>query len=99
MKASKLLCKGCIGYWYYAIKAQSKGEKVEDIPIVFEFGDVFLENLPGLPLQRKTDFEIELVSGAQPISKPPYQMAPTELRDLKIQLDELLQKGFVRPSV
>jgi len=59
----------------------------------------FPEELPGLPPPREIDFEIELVPGAQPISKTPYRMAPTELKELKTQLDELLQKGFIRPSV
>ena len=52
----------------------------------------------GLPC-KENDFEIELIPGASPISKAPYCMAPIELRKLKIQLDELLQKGFTRPSV
>ena len=64
-----------------------------------EFPDLFPEELPGLPPQREIDFEIELISGAQPISKAPYRMAPMELKELKTQLEELLQKGFIRPSV
>jgi len=78
--------------------AQSKVEKAEDIPVVCEFRDVFPEEWAGLPLQREIDFEIELVPNAQPISKASYRMAPTELKELKIQLDELLEKGFIRPS-
>ena len=73
--------------------------KVGNIPVVCEFPDVFLEELPGLPPQREIDFKIELIPGAQPISKVPYRMAPTELKELKTQLDELLQKGFIKPSV
>jgi len=95
MKASKLLCQGCVGYWCYAINTQEKEEKEEDIPMICEFRDVFPEALPGPPPQREIYFEIELVHGAQPISKAPYHLAPTELRELKIQLDELLQKGFI----
>jgi len=66
---------------------------------VCEFPDVFPEELPGLPPQREIDFEIELILGAQPIFKAPYRMAPTKLKELKTQLEELLQKGFIRPSV
>ena len=73
--------------------------KIEDIPIVCEFPNVFPQELPGLPPPREIDFEIELVPGAQPISKTSYRMAPTELKELNTQLDELLQKGFIRPSV
>jgi len=99
MKASKLLCQGCIEYWCYAIDTQTKEEEVRNIPVVCEFEDVFPEELPGLPLQREIDFAIELIPGAQPVSKAPYRMAPTELKELKVPLDELLQKGFIRPSV
>ena len=90
MKASKLLCQGCIGYWCYAIDTQTKEEKGENIPLVCEFEDVFLEELPRLPPQREIDFGIKLIPGAQPISKAPYRMTLTELKELNIQLDELL---------
>jgi len=84
MKASKLLCQGCIGYWCFAIDTQTKEEKAENIPVVCKFEDVFLEELPRFPPQREIDFGIELILGAQPISKAPYHMAPTELKKLKI---------------
>ena len=77
-------------YWCYAIDTQTKEEKVKNIPVVFEFEDVFPEELLGLPPQRKIDFGIELVPSVQPISKAPYCIALTELKELKIQLDELL---------
>jgi len=99
IKASKLLCQGCIGYLCYAIDSQIKEENAENIPVVYEFKDVFFEELPGLPPQREIDFKIELNTGAQPISKGPYRMTPTEFKELKIPLDELLQKGFIGPSV
>jgi len=89
----------CMGYWCYAVDTQAKEEKAENIPIVCEFEDVFPEELPGLPPPRQIDFGIELSPNVQPISKTPYRMAPTELKELKIQLDELLQKGFLRLSV
>jgi len=99
MKVSKLLCQECIGYWCYTIDNQAKEVKAGNILVVCEFEDVFPEELPGLPSQMEIDFEIKLIPRAQPISKAPYCMAPTELKELKIQLDELLQKEFVRPSV
>ncbi|WMV50633.1 hypothetical protein MTR67_044018, partial [Solanum verrucosum] len=60
---------------------------------------VFPENLPGLPSEREVEFPIELIPGSTPISITPYRMAPAELRELKSQLQELLEKGFIRPSV
>ena len=67
--------------------------------MVREFLDVFPEDLPGLPPEREVEFGIELVPEAQPVSKTPYRMAPTELAELKVQLQELLDKKYIRPSV
>ena len=64
-----------------------------------EFPDVFPEDLLGLPPDREGEFVIDLVLGTAPISKPPYIMAPLELEELKKQIQELLDKGFIRPSV
>ena len=71
----------------------------EEIPIVQEFLDVFPEDFPGLPPDREIEFCIDLIPGAAPIAKAPYKMAPTELKDLKMQIQELLDKGFICPSV
>ncbi|XP_075473834.1 uncharacterized protein LOC142504875 [Primulina tabacum] len=71
--------------------------RIEDIPIVCEFPDVFPEELPGTVPDREVEFEINLVSGAAPISKAPYRMAPAELKELKEQLQELLDKKQIRP--
>ena len=79
----------------------SKREQVnfENIPVIREFPDVFPEELPGVPLEREVDLSIEVLQGTTPISRAPYLMAPTELKELKTQLHELLDKGFIRPSV
>ena len=66
--------------------------------MVCEFPDVFPEELPGLPLDREVEFAIELIPGTIPISRRPYRMPPNELAELKTQLKELLDKGFIRPS-
>ncbi|GJU86663.1 hypothetical protein Tco_1294209 [Tanacetum coccineum] len=66
---------------------------------VREFADVFPDELPGLPPAREIEFGIELIPGAEPISKAPYRMAPVELKELKEQLQEMLENGFIRPSV
>nr|XP_027127768.1 uncharacterized protein LOC113743892 [Coffea arabica] len=72
--------------------------KLEDVPVVREFPDVFPEELKTLPPEREVEFKIDLVPGTAPISKTPYRMAPAELKELKIQLQDLLEKGFVRES-
>ncbi|WVZ52383.1 hypothetical protein U9M48_003449 [Paspalum notatum var. saurae] len=72
--------------------------EIKKIPVVRDFLDVFPEELPGLPPDRDVEFRIELVLGTAPISKRPYRMAPDELKELKTQLQEQLDKGFIRPS-
>jgi hypothetical protein len=72
--------------------------KLEHIPIVCEYPDIFPDNLPGMPLDQDIEFIIELQPGTAPISKRPYRMLPNELAELKIQLQDLLDKGFIRPS-
>ena len=67
--------------------------KLDDIPVVREFPDVFPEDVPGIPIDREIEFSIDLLPGTSPILK-----APTELKELKEQLQELLDKGFIRPS-
>jgi hypothetical protein len=74
------------------------GIKLKDIPIVCEYPDVFPDDLPGIPPDQDIEFIIELQPGTAPISKRPYRMPPNELAELKIQLQDLLDKGFIRPS-
>ncbi|KAL0288200.1 UNVERIFIED_CONTAM: Transposon Tf2-11 polyprotein [Sesamum calycinum] len=71
---------------------------VEEIPVVRDSPEVFPNHLSGLPPHREVDFTIETLSGVAPISIAPYRMAPVELQEFKKQLEELLKKGFVRPS-
>jgi hypothetical protein len=78
----------------YAIE----GIKLEDIPIVCECPDVFPDDLPRMPPDRDIEFIIELQPVTAPISKRPYHMLPNELAELKAQLQDLLDKGFIRPS-
>jgi hypothetical protein len=72
--------------------------QLENIPVVCEYPDVFPDDLPGMPLDRDIEFIIELQPGTAPISKRPYRMPPKELAELKNQLQELLDKGYIRPS-
>jgi hypothetical protein len=71
---------------------------VERILVVYEYPDVFRDELPGMPPDRDIEFAIELQLGTTPISKRPYRMPPAELAELKKQLQELLNKGFICPS-
>ncbi|GJZ39543.1 hypothetical protein Tco_0586106 [Tanacetum coccineum] len=75
------------------------GPHFKSHPVVRNFPHVFPDELPGLPPEREVEFTIELIPGAQPISKTPYRMDPIELKELKDQLQELLERGFIRPSV
>ena len=99
MAASKMLRKGCQGYLAFVVDRRQEGTRMEDIPIVKEFPDVFPDDISGLPPYREVEFTIDLIPGTEPISIPPYRMAPVELRELKAQLEELLSKGFIRPSI
>ncbi|CAL9004185.1 unnamed protein product, partial [Prunus brigantina] len=98
MTARWLLRKGCLGYLAHVIDTRDNGLRLEHIPVVREFPDVFLEDLPGLPPHREIEFTIELVPGTNPIFQAPYRMAIAELRELKTQLQALVDKGFIRPS-
>nr|GFD27892.1 hypothetical protein [Tanacetum cinerariifolium] len=69
---------------------------IHDQPIVSEFSDVFPDELPGIPPVCEVEFNIELIPRAEPISKTPYRMALVELKELKDQLQELLERGFIR---
>jgi hypothetical protein len=73
--------------------------KLKDIHIVREFLDVFPNDLPGMPPKRAIEFRIELQPGTAPISKAPYKMSPIELKELKIQLQGLLDKCYIRPTI
>eukprot|EP00253_Pinus_taeda_P014052 PITA_14052 len=97
----KCVRKGCQVYAIQVGYANTKDESasLNDIPVIQEFTDVFPEEIPGLPLRRNIDFTIELVPGVAPISRAPYRMSVPELTELKMQLQELLDKNYIRPSV
>ena len=97
-RAKRLLRKGCQGYLAHVVDSRKEVLKLDDILVVREFPNVFPEDLPGIPIDREIEFSIDLLPGTSPISKPPYWMTPTELKELKEQLQELLDKGFIRPS-
>ncbi|KAA3477102.1 DNA/RNA polymerases superfamily protein [Gossypium australe] len=97
--AQKLIRKRCETYLAYVLDSKVVESKIDQVPIVKEYDDVFPEELPGLPLIREVEFVIELVPGTTPISIAPYMMASTESKELKVKLQELLDREFIRSSV
>jgi hypothetical protein len=99
LKAQKCIRKGCPAILANISDTRAETEtKIEDIPVVRDFPDVFPEELPGLPPVRQVEFQIDLVPGAAPVARAPYCLAPGELQELSTQLQELLDRGFIRPS-
>ncbi|KAK1423842.1 hypothetical protein QVD17_19151 [Tagetes erecta] len=97
LRANKCIRRGCEAFLAYVMKGESD-RKIGDVPIVSEFSDVFPEELPGIPPSREVEFRIDLIPGAAPVAKSPYRLAPSEMKELMKQLQELLDKGFIRPS-
>nr|GEZ05482.1 putative reverse transcriptase domain-containing protein [Tanacetum cinerariifolium] len=101
---------GEIRYRTYAIKdaelqcpnvvteKKSKEKRLEDVPIIRNFPMVFPEEFPRLPPPRPIEFQIDLVPGTAPVARAPYRLTPSKMRELSVQLQELLEKGFIRPS-
>ncbi|GKE78639.1 hypothetical protein Tco_1544759 [Tanacetum coccineum] len=79
-------------------KDKSKEKRLEDIPIVQDFPEVFPEDFPGIPPTRQVKFQIDLIPGVAPVARAPYRLAPSEMKELSDQLKELSKKGFIRPS-
>nr|GEY35501.1 hypothetical protein [Tanacetum cinerariifolium] len=80
------------------VEKEPAERRLEDVPVICKFPDVFPEDLPGLPPPRQVEFEIEFVPGAAAVARAPYRLAPSEMKELAKQLQELLDKGFIRPS-
>ncbi|KAL0540220.1 hypothetical protein IC582_024453 [Cucumis melo] len=99
IRASKLLSQGTWGILASVVDTREVDVSLSSEPVVRDYPDVFPEELPGLPPHREVEFAIELEPGTVPISRAPYRMAPAELKELKVQLQEWLDKGFIRPSV
>ena len=95
----QLMRDGCEAYLANIVDTLKVSPGVMDVPAVREFSDVFLDELLGLPPRREVDFKIDTIPGAVPISILPYRMIPLKLKELKKQLEELLEKGFIRPNI
>ncbi|KAD5802643.1 hypothetical protein E3N88_14003 [Mikania micrantha] len=97
-KAHKYLRKKCIAFLAHIVDKKEKGKRIEDVPVIRDFPEVFPDDLSSLPPERQVEFRIDLVPGASPVAKAPYRLAPSELQELASQLQELTDKGFIRPS-
>ncbi|GKC43527.1 putative reverse transcriptase domain-containing protein, partial [Tanacetum coccineum] len=100
-KAQEYLSKGCVVFLAYITtkeaKDESEGKRLKDVPIVRDFPEVFPEDLPGIPPARQVEFQIDLVPGAAPVARALYRLTPSEMKELAKQLQELSDKGFIRP--
>ncbi|GJX91226.1 putative reverse transcriptase domain-containing protein [Tanacetum coccineum] len=98
IKARKYIEQGCHLFLAYVSKKKLKEKRLEDVPVICDFPKVFLDELLGLPPLRQVEFQIDLVPGAAPVARALYHLAPSEMRELSVQFQELLEKGFIRPS-
>jgi hypothetical protein len=99
LQLRKSMRKGCKLYAVLALNEKGVAEGLEHLPVVKEFVDVFLEELPGMPPERELEFTIDLKPGTELIARTPYRMSTPELQELKMQLKELLDLGLIHPSV
>ncbi|KAJ9565502.1 hypothetical protein OSB04_001468 [Centaurea solstitialis] len=99
-KARKHVLHGGHSFLAYVVDSREEAKKktVANVSVVSEYPDVFPDDLPGVPPERQVEFRIDLVPGVAPIAKDPYRLAPPEMQELSKQLEELLDKGFIRPS-
>ncbi|XP_071697435.1 uncharacterized protein [Rutidosis leptorrhynchoides] len=98
MKAKKSLANGCDSFLAYVIDAKKEKTMVDDIPVVRDFPEVFPDELPGLMPVREVEYRIELMPGSTPVAKAPYRLALSEIHDMMMQIQDLLDRGFIRPS-
>ncbi|KAA3480856.1 DNA/RNA polymerases superfamily protein [Gossypium australe] len=99
LKAERMVRKRCKAFMVHVCALEAKESVVGDVRTVKEFTDVFPEELPRLPPDREVEFGIDLLPGTAPVSIAPYRMAPKELVELKAQIQELLDWGFIRATV
>ncbi|GKB95233.1 putative reverse transcriptase domain-containing protein [Tanacetum coccineum] len=98
IKARKYIERGCHLFLAHVTEKKPKEKRLEDVPVISDFPEVFPDDLPRLPPPRQVEFQIDLVPGAAPVARAPYLLALSEMRELSVQLQELLEKGFIRPS-
>ncbi|GJT96088.1 reverse transcriptase domain-containing protein [Tanacetum coccineum] len=94
IKTERYMSRGCQVFMIQVMEKKSYEKRLEDIPAVKEFSDIFPEDLPGLPPVRQVEFQIDLIPGAAPVARTPYRLAPSEMQELSNQLQELADKGL-----
>ncbi|GJU79884.1 putative reverse transcriptase domain-containing protein [Tanacetum coccineum] len=97
IKAQKYIEKGCELFLAQVTEQESKEKRLEDVPVIRDFLEVFPKELLGLPPPRQVEFRIDLILGVAPVAGAPYRLAPSEMKELSKQLQELSEKGFIRP--
>nr|GEV88931.1 putative reverse transcriptase domain-containing protein [Tanacetum cinerariifolium] len=98
IKARKYIERGSQLFIAQVTEKEPVKKQLQDVLVICNFPEVFLDDLPGLPPPRQVEFKIELIPGAAPVARAPYRLAPSELKELSDQLKELSKKGFIRPS-
>ncbi|XP_073290263.1 uncharacterized protein [Primulina huaijiensis] len=99
MCARKLMRRGCHSFLASIVTVtEPLSQRLEDVEMVRDFPSVFSDDVSGIPPDREVDYSIELMSSTMPISKAPYRLAPAEMKELNDQIQDLLYKGFIRPS-
>ncbi|KAI3802152.1 hypothetical protein L1987_30279 [Smallanthus sonchifolius] len=96
--AQKYLRKKYITFLAHIVQKDVKEKSIQDIPIIRDFPEVFPKDISGLPPVRQVEFRIDLIPGANPVARAPYRLSPSEMQELASQLQELSDKGFIRPS-
>ncbi|XP_071714764.1 uncharacterized protein [Rutidosis leptorrhynchoides] len=96
--AKRFLAHGCQSFLAHVVDKTKSANSIDEVRIVNEFKDVFSKELPGVPPEREVKFHIDLIPGDTSIAKTPYRLAPFEMKEMMTQIQELLDKGFIRPS-
>ncbi|GKG43536.1 hypothetical protein Tco_0480220, partial [Tanacetum coccineum] len=86
IKARKYVERGCHLFLAHVTENKSKEKRMEDVPVIHDFLEVFPQEFPGLPQPRQVEFQIDVVPGAAPIARAPYRLAPFKMKELSIQL-------------
>ncbi|GKF97149.1 putative reverse transcriptase domain-containing protein, partial [Tanacetum coccineum] len=98
IKARKYIERSCHLFLAHVTEKKPKEKRLEDVPVICDFLEVFPDELLGRPPPRQVEFRIDLVPRAAPVARASYRLAPSEMKELSVQLQELLEKGFICPS-
>nr|GEX20944.1 putative reverse transcriptase domain-containing protein [Tanacetum cinerariifolium] len=98
IKTERYISRGCQIFMIQVLEKKSDEKRLEDIPVVKEFSYIFPKDLPGLPPVRQVEFQIDLIPGTKHVARSPYRLAPLEMQELSNQLQELIDRDFIRPS-